>query len=95
MGKPVVIKSYIADGKDMEYPAIRKLVPQYVSDDTLKQRLARGVNTIAKLCVHPKDAQQSNGKRIGKHFNQTWKAQKQASIERHARKVKEKGEHGW
>lgn len=94
-GNSVIIKSYIIEGRDMDFAAIRARVPGFVCDTTLKRRLARGVNTWALLCRHPKDVMASNGKRSGNKFNQTWRAQKQASVEAAARNKQRKENHGW
>ena len=95
MGSPTIIKSYVIDGKDLDYEYIRKHVPAYVSDSTLQNRLKRGVRNWAALRQHPKDTLSRNGRRNGTKFNQTWKAQKQAQIERASRTKQQKEEHGW
>ena len=95
MGAPAIIKSYVIDGNDIDYPQIRLKVPAFVTDSTLKARLNRGVRRWDELKRHPKDALQSNGKRNGTKHNQSWKAQKQAQIERTAQVKQQKENHGW
>ena len=95
MGNTRIIKSYIVEGQDLDYPAIRKRVPKLISDTTLKRRLSRGVSTWQGLSVDPAFSMVQNGKRNGSKFNETWRAQKQSSIESQARKKTAKENHGW
>jgi len=95
MGRLTIIKSYVIEGQDINYPEIRKRVPKLISDVTLKRRLSRGVSTWNGLSVDPAFSMMQNGKRNGSKFNATWRAQKQSSIESQARKKKLKENHGW